>query len=423
MNTLLTTASGRFLRIAIILNIERNYAREILRGIESYYSARTPARPGKPTAQWHLTVYPLSEILHSHRERLKMKQWHPDGILAQISHNSIARFCAQFKKPVVQLMHPMADSGFPRVGLDDLAVGRRAADYFLNKGYRHFGYFELVKIAHFDQPWLRWNELRKEGFIGRIEEFFKHLPGKKAIAPQISTFSDAIPPDRRRSNNNGHRNMERRIAKWLTTLPPQTAILCGCDDWAVVMLRAAAQIQIPEHVAALGVDDDNLYCNLVNPPLSSIVTGDERVGREAAKLLDSLLNGAPAPGEPILLPPLGITERRSSNITAVADRDVRAALTYIEEHALENLSVKQIVRNLLVNRRTLESKFKRILGRSPAQEIHRIRQEQLKALLRSGVAIKQIVQRMNYSSAAYLSRAFKRDTGMSLTQFRRTLSR
>ncbi len=418
------TLSSGFVRIAVMLNIERNYARGILRGIETYCSSRVTLGSGTPTTRWQLAVYPLSEILHSQAERRKMQEWRPDGILAQINSKGLAKFCAQFRKPVVQLMHPTAWSGFPSVGLDDLAVGRKAADYFLQKGYRNFGYFELTQIAHFATPWLRWNELRKEGFLRRVEEFFKQLPGRNVLAPQVSIFSDAIPTAQRQTRKHAHRHTERRITKWFASLPPHTAIFCGCDDWAVVMLRAVQAIQIPEHpIAVLGVDDDSLYCNLVDPPLSSIVTGDERVGREASKVLDAMLNGAPAPKDPILLAPLGVTERQSSNTTVVPDADVCAAINYIKDHAMESLSVKQLVPHLSVNRRTLEMKFQRILGRSPADEIHRVRLEHLKILLRSDLSIRQIVQRMDYSSSQYLARTFKRDTGMSLTQYRRTIAR
>ena len=183
------------------------------------------------------------------------------------------------------------------------------------------------------------------------------------------------------------------------------------------------QVRIPDHIAVLGVDDDNLFCHMVDPPLSSVVTGDERVGREAVKVVDTLLAGKPAPVDPILLNPLGVTERRSSNIRGVTDSDVSAALDYIKNHATENLSVKQIMPHLSVNRRTLELKFQRLLGRSPAEEIRRVRMESLKLLLRGDMSIRQIVRRMDYSSSQYLARMFKRETGMSLTEYRRKIIR
>ncbi|MHB1767184.1 MAG: XylR family transcriptional regulator [Phycisphaerae bacterium] len=425
MNSIIRATSGRFLRVAVMLSIERNYAREILRGVERYCVAQPSASPGARNPKWHLAVYPLTDIVWSRTTRRKMREWGPDGIIAQISSQSLARFCAGFKKPVVQLMHPTVSSGFPRVGLDDLAVGGRAAEYFLQKGYRSFAYCGLNKQDHFDPPWLRWNELRQEGYVEAINDFFKRLPGRTAVVPQISIFSDDTPATQRRSRNKTGRNTERQIEQWLTTLPPRTAIFCGCDYWAGFLLRAAgnAQLQVPDHIAVLGVDDDILFCQLVDPPLSSIMTGDDRVGREAAKLLDAMLAGGAAPTEPILLAPLGVTERQSSNITTISDADVSAALNYIKKHALDNLSVKTLMAHLPVNRRTLEMKFQRILGRSPADEVHRVRLEHLKMLLRTDLSIGQIVRRMNYSSSQYLARTFRRDTGMSLTQYRRTIAR
>ena len=424
MNSSIRATSGRFLRVVVMLSIERNYARGILRGVEEYCVAQSSTVAEKSAAKWHLAVYPLMDILWSRRARRKIREWRPDAILAEINSPSLACFCAGFKKPVVQLMHPTASSGFPRVGLDDLAVGRRAADYFLQKGYRSFGYCGLTRLSHFDRPWLRWNELRQEGYVEAINDFFKRLPGRTAVIPDINIFSDDTPATQRRSRNKTGRNTERQIAQWLTTLPPHTAIFCGCDDWAVNVLRAAQSIQlhVPVNIAVLGADDDILFCQLVDPPLSSIVTGDERVGREAAKLLGAMLAGGATPAEPILLAPLGVTERQSSNITAISDADVSAALDYIKKHALDNLSVKTLMAHLPVNRRTLEMKFQRILGRSPADEVHRVRLEHLKMLLRTDLSIGQIVRRMNYSSSQYLARTFRRDTGMSLTQYRRTIA-
>lgn len=424
MNTTQNAAPGSFLRVAVMLNIERNYARGILRGIERACFSHLLAGSGAPCSKWHLAVYPMAELQSSRAERKKMRDWQPDCILAEINSRSLAMFCKGFRKPVVQLMHPAAASGFPRVGLDDLAVGRQAADYFLQKGYRTFGYFELTNLGGFAAPWLRWNDLRRTGFQQKLDEFFRRMPGHAAAVPQVKIFSDTSPVSHSGLPKN-NRDTESRIAEWLTSLPQRTAIFCGCDDWAVIMTRVAQslQLRIPDHIAVLGVDDDNLFCHMVDPPLSSIVTGDERVGREAVKVVDTLLAGKPAPVDPILLAPLGVTERRSSNVRAVTDSDVSAALDYIKNHATENLSVKQIMPHLSVNRRTLELKFQRLLGRSPAEEIYRVRMESLKLLLRGDMSIRQIVQRMDYSSSQYLARTFKRETGMSLTEYRRKIIR
>ncbi len=418
------TTSNTFQRIAIIVAIERNYAREILRGVERYCVARASASSDARCPKWQVAVYPLADIMRSRTVRRRIREWRPDGILAEINSQSIARFCAGFKKPVVQLMHPMTDSGFPRVGLNDVAVGRQAAEYFLKKGYRSFGYCTLNEPAiHIGHPWCRWNAMRIDGFMRAIWEFFEQLPAAATTVSPVNIFPGVLPSTQSHGCK-ANCDPEPSIAKWLRTLPPRTAVFCGCDYWASFLLRAAedAHLQVPDHIAVLGVDDDVLFCQLVDPPLSSIRTGDDRVGREAAKLLDAMLAGGATPAKPILLPPLGVTERQSSNVTAISDADVSAALGYIKEHALDNFSVKTLMVHLAVNRRTLEMKFQRMLGHSPAEEIHRVRLEHLKMLLRTDLSIGQIVRRMNYSSSQYLARTFRRDTGMSLTQYRRTIA-
>ena len=418
------TTSNTLLRIVVIVAIERNYAREILRGVERYCLAQASATAGARSLKWQMAVYPLADIVRSRTVRRRMREWRPDGILAEINSQSIARFCAGFKKPVVQLMHPTAVSGFPRVGPDDLAVGRQAAEHFLKKGYRSFAYCSLDALDHFDPPWLRWSELRKEGFIQAVNEFFRRLPGQTTAEPPVNIFPGEF-PNAHSHEHKIHCDPEPSITKWLRTLPPHTAVFCGCDYWAGFLLRAAedAHLQVPDHIAVLGVDDDVLFCHLSDPQLSSIATHDDRIGYRAAKILDAMLAGSAAPREPELLTPFGVTERQSSNNTAVVDADVRAALDYIKKHAAEYLSVKALMPHLSVNRRTLEMKFQRMLGHSPAEEIHRVRLEHLKTLLRTDLSIGGIVRRMDYSSSQYLARTFKRDTGMSPTEYRRKMVR
>ena len=408
-----------------MVGIERNYAREILCGVERYCAAKASASAGAQSVKWQLAVYSLADIVRSPMVRRRMREWRPDGILAEINSPGLARFCAGFKKPVVQLMHPMADSGFPRVGLDDWTVGRQAAEYFLQKGYRSFGYCTLNEpFNHIGRPWCRWNVLRQEGFIQAINEFFKRLPGAAVAVAPVNIFPGVFPNARSRVRKTNC-NPEPALAKWLGTLPPHTAVFCGCDYWADFLLRAAAEarLPVPDHIAVLGVDDDVLFCQLTDPPLSSIATHDDRIGWRAAKILDALLAGGVEPKEPELLMPGAVNERQSSENTVVVDADVHAALDYIKKHAAEYLSVKTLMQHVSVKRRTLEVKFQQILGHSPAEEIHRVRLEHLKTLLGSDLSIGKIVQRMNYSSSQYLARTFKRDTGMSPTQYRRKINR
>ncbi len=424
MGQVTATTSNTFRRIAVMVGMERNYAREILRGVERYVAAKATMPAVAQSVKWQLAVYSLADIVRSPIIRRRMRKWRPDGILAEINSPGLARFCAGFKKPVIQLMHPMADSGFPRVGLDDLAVGRQTAEYFLHKGYRNFAYCGLETLDHLDLPWLRWSKLRQEGFIQAINEFFKRLPETTATVATVNIFPGVFSNTQsRRSKRNS--DPESALAKWLGTLPLHTAIFCGCDYWAGFLLRAAenARMPVPDHIAVLGVDDDVLFCQLTDPPLSSIATHDDRIGFRAAKILDAILAGRAEPKEPELLMPGAVNERQSSENTVIMDADVHAALDYIKKHAAEYLSVKTLMQHVSARRRTLEMKFQRILGRSPAEEIHRVRLEHLKTLLGSDLSIGKIVQRMNYSSSQYLARTFKRDTGMSPTQYRRKINR
>jgi LacI family transcriptional regulator len=178
-------------------------------------------------------------------------------------------------------------------------------------------------------------------------------------------------------------------------------------------------LAVPEEVAVLGVDNDEVLCSLSPPPMSSVILNPRRTGWEAATLLARLMQGEKiAPGEHFI-PPIGIATRQSTDILAMADPQIAHALRYIRENAHYGLQVSDVVRHGSISRRALELRFQELLGRTPRQEITRVQMNHVKELLiGTQLTIAEIASRAGFEHTEYLSVVFKRETGMTASEYR-----
>jgi len=169
----------------------------------------------------------------------------------------------------------------------------------------------------------------------------------------------------------------------------------------------------------LGVDNDTVLDPLTAPPMSSIDLNATRIGYEAAALLDRLMAGEPKPEAPVFIKPAGVVVRQSTDIFAVKDPEVASALSYIRRHATEGIKVADVLEHLCLSRATLERRFAVAIGRSPKDEICRVRLEQVKQLLAlTDYVLPQIAKLTGFKTAAHMSVVFKRQAGVSPSQFR-----
>jgi LacI family transcriptional regulator len=182
-------------------------------------------------------------------------------------------------------------------------------------------------------------------------------------------------------------------------------------------------LAVPDQVAVVGVDNDEFLCSLSDPPLSSIAPDTHRTGYEAAALLDRLMTGREKQrGQAIFIEPLGVISRRSTDVFALGDADVSAAVRFIREHAWEGISVKDLLREVPLSRRVLEDRFRKLLGRTPHDEIARVRFERVRQLLREArLPLAEIARRSGFRNAEYLATAFRREFGMSPKSYRNSM--
>jgi LacI family transcriptional regulator len=199
-------------------------------------------------------------------------------------------------------------------------------------------------------------------------------------------------------------------------------IFATLDNVAADVLEACRhlEIKVPEEVCVLGVDNNESITQFTHPPLSSIALPGAKIGFEAARLLDRLMAGEPPPAQPLRLPPTGVVARQSTNLLAIADEDVLAAVRYIREHLQEQTAVADLLRVVSVNRRYLEFKFKKFLGRSPLQEIRRMRIERARQLLaETDLSMPAVAAKSGFANAERLANVFRQELGVTPTTYRR----
>jgi LacI family transcriptional regulator len=356
------------------------------------------SRHAQGAANWLIHVEPWGRYEHF---RLPVG-WDGDGIIARINHEALADEITSSGLPTVNLSwHPLSGKRIARCTVDPAASGRMAAEYFLSAGFRNFGYC---------------GPLRPFGITDQFADAYCLCLKKSKLDCHVYPTPGG---DQQSIAWNAHL---ASLVAWLQKLPRPIAVLC----WSAARGRQVTEachyagIRVPDDVAVLGGEYDELMSSISSPPLSTIDQPAEQIGYEAALLLDGMMHGKKALKRPVLFPPTRIVIRHSTDILAIDDEMVRTALRLIRERAHDGVQVSEIVRELAVARRALEQRFVRLVGRTPAAEIRRVRIEEAKRLLvNSDRTIADIGRASGFGQQDLFSRVFRRGVGLTPSQFRK----
>jgi LacI family transcriptional regulator len=212
------------------------------------------------------------------------------------------------------------------------------------------------------------------------------------------------------------------LVSWVSGLPKPCGVFAGSDSWARVVARYAevAGVRIPEEVALIGVDNDTVDCELAAPPLSSVAIPWRTVGEHAAALVARVLSGKFTTGDKVIVSPVDVIPRRSTEATAIEDPLVARAVSWITTHAGRGLTLDVVARASACSRQRLEQRFRAAIGRTVMQEVRRVRVDAAKRLLATtDGALRLIARQCGFADAAALSVAFRRHTGMPPGEYRR----
>lgn len=339
----------------------------------------------------------LSEHNRGDRPPGWLARWNGNGIIARIENASIAEALRQVGAPIVDVSAARLIPSLPWFETDDGAIAHLAADHLLERGFKYFAY---AGDARFN-----WSKWRCEHFQNCIRaagrECFAYHPTKGFSLNDEGQVDD--------------------LATWIRELPKPVGVMACYDLRGLQVLDACRRsgVAVPDEAAVIGVDNDDLLCELSHPPLTSVIPNTHRTGYEAAKLLDEMMSGKKVRGETHLIPPLGIATRQSTDVLAIEDRNVARAVHFIREHAYDGIKVKDVLKAVPHSRTLLEGRFKKLLGRTPHEEILRVRLNRVKQLLtETDLPLEQIAERSGFPHVEYLSVAFRREVGMPPSRFR-----
>lgn len=376
-------------KVALLVEVSNEYARELLSGIIAFEQGH---------ADW--SVYLPEQQRKGEVSIERLKDWKVDGILARIETESIAKAVKELNVPVVDLSAARLVEGIPWVETDNAAIAKMAADHLLEKGFQYFGF---IGEAGFN--WSRWREEEFRNYLSLSDIQCECFEFQLSTNPRFSWQTEI-----------------QRLRRWVTSLPKPTGVFASYDIAAHRLLEICREegIPVPDQVAVVGVDNDDLICNICSPTLTSVEPAAFDSGFHAAKLLEQQMNGEVVSSEGVFFKPLSIKERLSTDTIAVDDPDVAGALWFIRENAVFNISVDDVVANGEISRRQLETRFKKIIGHSPHKEIQSRRLRKVKQLLAStDLSVAIIAERVGYEHAEYLSVVFQREEGISMSEFRK----
>jgi LacI family transcriptional regulator len=345
---------------------------------------------------WHLSA-------NLTREKVIPWGWEGSGILAWLgAGDDLADFVVHTAKPTVDFSYRRPHLKFAHVLEDHTHAAQLVAEHFLSRGFHHFMFYSDTDNWSYEE---------------RGHSFIEALKRSGHACVWIRWHRS---PDYRTDREQWNRKRKWLISQ-LKPAPKPLAVFAANDEQAQDVLEACESVglTVPEQVAIMGAENYLLAPDAMRTPISSVETNLETLGYTGAALLEDLMNGKKAPAKPIRVPAAGIITRKSSDLLAIRHKGVANSLRFIWEHASQPISVKDLVGVAAMSRRGLHKAFLENVGRTPGQELQRVRIERAKRLLaESNHKLEVLAGLCGYQSANSFCVAFKQATGLSPKQFR-----
>lgn len=373
-------------RVAVMLQLEWPYKRhtDVFTGAQQY--AREHG--------WHSVIDEFADA--------KPPAGHVpyDGILARAT-TKLAKRASREGLPVVNVWFSSpAWQKLPGVFPDHAAIGRLRAQHLQDRGFSRFACLTTTGD--------RSHEYEKAGFLAALDEL-----GNQCL-------HSSVPADCYDSVK-AWREAERTITAWIEEWEPPIGVFVAMESLGRVVAQICQNtgLRVPEDVAIIAGSNEEHYCEGLQPSLTSVEAGFTRVGYEAARLLDRLMDGEPAPDGPILLPPQGLVVRESTDFFAVEEPLLRRALEYIAANSSRSIGPEDVAKALKTGTRTLQRRFKSHLNRTIGAEIRRVRTERAKReLVQTNRSVTEIARLAGFGEAMRMYEVFRRELGLSPSEYR-----
>lgn len=372
------------LQVALSIGLESTYGRQKLQGILAYMRKnpgwQIPLRDAQPMLPWR-----------------ELRKWRGDGVIGEFLTEEMVDEMLALGIPVVNTTMIFRRDRIPTVGNDDTGIGREAARHLLGLGVESFLYFATLQHRFSHDRWLAFSKAvraaRKTAHAHWIEEEDQNALLK--AGPYLKALKAAA---------------------------GRCGIFCATDRIAFGVNEACRKLNlaVPNQMAILGVNNDEVICQLANPPLSSIDEGATAVGFRAAELLAALMAGEAAQKRRILLPHAGLRQRASTNVLATGNNQLASALRFIQEHEQDPIYVPDVLKATSLSRRSLEMLFKKAIGHGIYQEIRMAHVRRAERLLReTALSILNVAQQSGFTSIHSFETAFQGVNRCSPFQYRR----
>jgi LacI family transcriptional regulator len=381
-------------RVALIYDATRAYDLKVMTGVAEWL------RNG---ANWSLYV---EETSLKDQRLPELRSWKGDGVIADFDDPRVAAAVVQARLPAVGFGSGYGwyapESRIPYFFSNNQAVARLGAEHLLDRGLRNFAFCGYPRT-----PINGWSEERERAFASLLRErgiVCRAYRGRYRSGARWAAIQGAL-------------------ADWLEGLPKPVGVMAANDHRARQVLEACRSrgLRVPDEVAVVGVDNDELLCRLSTPLLSSVEQGAVRLGHEAAALLDAIMRGARPRQRRIVINPVGVVTRRSTDMLAVGDEIAARALDFIRANACRGIKVGDVVKAVMVSRSGLEVHFREALDHSVHTAIRKARAEQVARLLcETSLSLKHIAGCTGFKSVQHMTAVFARIYGRPPGEHRRT---
>jgi LacI family transcriptional regulator len=375
--------------VALLIDMSSAYGRGLLNGIYAYVREHDP---------WSTSLTELGR--HDPAPNWLIDNLRVDGIIARIENDRIANAMLKMGVPVVNVSSALRVPQFPWIVPDHAAIAQIVAEHYFQRGFRHLGFC--------GNPVFRFSNWREKEF--------------SRIALDAGCSCSIFRQHYR--NRRRHLTMsedQQQLGDWVLQIPKPVGVMACNDIRAQQLLEVCDRLNIavPEEVSVVGVDNDEILCSWTSPPLSSVVPDAYRPGYEAARVLNSLMEGKSVSKCVSYYEPLGIVTRQSSDFVPISDPNIARALSNIRTRACEGIKVADVVKELPLSRRMFEMRFTRLVGRTPHDEILRLQFQKVTQLLKeTSLPVSEVAKQAGFSSTEYLSASFKRRFGVAPSKYR-----
>lgn len=379
-------------KIILLIDISEEYGQNLTKGIVKYSKEHGP---------WVFCKMPLFyRETHGVEGIVKFaKEWGANGIIAHLDNALDIKKIHEAGISLIVEDFKERFEGISNITGGYFETGEMGAEYFMKKGFKHFGFYGFKNIV--------WSRERFEGFQSclsdhnlAVHDFDQDYQG----AQSLWFYKPSL------------------LSQWLKSLPKPIAIM-ACDDERAQHITEAckqAQIQIPEQIAVLGVDNDQMTCNLSDPPLSSINLDTVKGGYEAAKLMHQLISKKNYAAHNIIVKPTHIITRQSTDITSATDELIAKALKFIHQNIGDKINVSDVLKEVPLSRRSFEKRFYDITGVAVYKYIYNLKiQKFAERLLETDKTVSEIAMESSFALSNNISRQFKQVKGCTPTEYRK----